>query len=163
MNSWADHAPELLEYKDDDEDDYDEEEEYLDDGSVGGGPGGASLSRPCVKPACAPRAQWRATPVVQGGGVGGRGGALGVGPKDQPKHEPKPPPEYSFSVSTFGSDDAFVTTVAAGQVDAVAMLNSPHAPSWLATTLARGSFDAANLQIGVPSITGSREERSIFG
>jgi len=138
MNSWADHAPFPEEYEDNSEES--DNEEYED------GKG----SDPCLMaPSCLPRALWQVTPLrKQSGGV------RFVDPDD-----PRELPAYSFSMEVFGSDDDIVTSMASKQ-SAMAMLNEPYSPTWLSTTLAAGSFNAADLRIGIPSIAGSRVERA---
>lgn len=182
INTWNDHAPDQSHYDDDDEEEEDEEEEYVyreeddeedeeeyvysevdeeeeeeeyvyseedeeEEEYVYGDVDIDAEFEFLLKPHCLPRAQWQTVPVTKGGGHGS------VDPEDARA-------THSFSMPAFGSDDDFVTTVVSPREDVMEILNSNTNPSWLPTTSVKGSFNAGELRIGVPSVAGTRAERA---
>ena len=142
INSWTDFAPDdddLDDYGDDEEDsqemlDWDDDEDEA--GSVR------------TRAGCKPQALWRDVPLR----------ALKEGGEDEAVEQAT----CTFSIPVFGQDSPFTTTVGAAALDVEAMLTQTEAPMWL-RTLASGSCDVSDLQIGVPSEAGSRVERTDTG
>ena len=99
---------------------------------------------------CEPRQDWHAVP-------------LGAGPSSHDCIE-QPPPSPTHSIGggdrvvlrTFahGRDEPLLTPVLASHQAVASVLRSTHAPGWLWT-----EADVSDLHLGVPSLTGSREER----
>lgn len=150
INSWPEFAPD-----DDDDDLYDEDSQDSDDDlhhlaldaeHATSDDSSRSSDAPshAGQAACTPRALWRPTPLLQHAGADdGEGTERCV-----------------FSIPIFGSDDAFVTHVAGGEAEVASMLSSESSPGYLRTVAAASAGDVTDLQIGVPSEEGTRQERT---
>lgn len=157
LNLWDDFAPSDEVFHDDDDDDGD----YVDEADVepaDPSPSDAAAvdwqelqkEAPFCDLCCEPRQDWHAVP-------------LGAGPSSHDCIE-QPPPSPTHSIGggdrvvlrTFahGRDEPLLTPVLASRQAVASVLRSTHAPGWLWT-----EADVSDLHLGVPSLTGSREER----
>lgn len=155
LNAWHDFAPDdddAFEESDDAEEG-EQLEEGLDEQSAGGNEGvrdgRVRVRAGVLSLALALSQRYAGSPTPESGaGAGAVDSEMGA--EDAAACE--------FSIPTFGSDEPFVTRVAASSAAVARMFNAKEAVGWL--RIDSGGGREEDLTVGVPSELGTREERT---
>jgi hypothetical protein len=140
INCWSDHAPS--------EEDEEEEEavEAEAEGALIGEEETADAMADAVAACCEPRKAWKRASVVPG--------VLAAEFADEGATEGVATDEWTFALSTFGSDAPLVTVVRASEDNVASIISERSQPQWLRTVTPTPPPHS-----GIPSMDGAREER----